>query len=136
MLSNTCNALNQICNNLQLVHFYVKLRNLNYQPKKVCHKNFNFSPQFMHRVSTGTGEPYACNAGKYQPDWQKESPDSCQDCSPGHYCETSGLDAPTGQCSAGYYCVSGSQNEIPILSVRKCYFYVYGTHLVIKLLKI
>ena len=31
----------------------------------------------------------------------------CTQCSGGKYCETTGLDAPTNNCNAGYYCTTG-----------------------------
>ena len=34
-------------------------------------------------------------------------------CPGGEYCQFSGLDTPTGLCSAGYFCVSNSQTGTP-----------------------
>ncbi|CAH1789581.1 unnamed protein product, partial [Owenia fusiformis] len=34
-------------------------------------------------------------------------------CDPGTYCEITGLDAPTGNCTAGYYCVLESSTATP-----------------------
>jgi len=33
---------------------------------------------------------------------------SCTLCLAGQYCATSGADQPTGNCDAGYYCITGS----------------------------
>ena len=35
----------------------------------------------------------------------------------GQYCETSGLDSPTGDCEAGYFCPNGSQVANPTNNV-------------------
>lgn len=37
----------------------------------------------------------------------------CVSCSSGEYCETTGLLAPTGPCSSGYYCKRGAQGAAP-----------------------
>ena len=34
----------------------------------------------------------------------------CTQCSGGKYCETTGLDAPTNNCTAGYYCTTGKNS--------------------------
>ncbi|KAL7831753.1 hypothetical protein AOLI_G00293010 [Acnodon oligacanthus] len=36
--------------------------------------------------------------------------DDCVRCTPGHYCDTSGLTAPTGQCWEGFYCRQGASH--------------------------
>ena len=35
----------------------------------------------------------------------------------GQYCETSGLDSPTGECEAGYFCPNGSEVANPTNNV-------------------
>lgn len=44
----------------------------------------------------------------FSTDWYlgAESEEDCAPCTGGYYCETEGLDAPTGLCDAGYYCPS------------------------------
>lgn len=37
----------------------------------------------------------------------------CELCPGGEYCDRSGLDLPTGKCSAGYYCTQGSNSSTP-----------------------
>jgi len=38
---------------------------------------------------------------------------NCLPCPPGLYCDTDGSASPTGQCEAGYYCLSGSTTATP-----------------------
>eukprot|EP01135_Chromosphaera_perkinsii_P006890 Nk52_evm45s621 gene=Nk52_evmTU45s621 len=61
-----------------------------------------------HYCPLSTGTPVACPQGKFNPSLGSTSDASCTVCSPGKYCTTTGLPAPTGDCTAGYYCTSGS----------------------------
>ncbi|XP_023933458.1 uncharacterized protein LOC106181652, partial [Lingula anatina] len=55
-------------------------------------------------VSGGQCQPgYYCPQGSYEP----------QQCTPGMYCQTPGLEAPTGNCSAGFYCTLTSNTSMP-----------------------
>jgi len=58
----------------------------------------------------GTAAPIACNAGKYNPNLGQNEEADCIPCPSGEYCETAGLSLPTGNCTAGYYCVEGTSN--------------------------
>ncbi|PIK35709.1 hypothetical protein BSL78_27465 [Apostichopus japonicus] len=59
--------------------------------------------------NTTTTEGGICQEGTYCPEG------SCLPtlCDPGTYCQTDGLDSPTGNCSAGYYCVLGASSPAP-----------------------
>ena len=61
---------------------------------------------------------YPCPPGTYNglPGAQNES--SCESCPPGQYCEGYGLSFPTGNCSAGYYCIQGSDSATPEVTVN------------------
>jgi len=37
----------------------------------------------------------------------------CLECPPGSYCATAGIGAPTGLCSAGYFCPGGNTDPAP-----------------------
>ena len=37
----------------------------------------------------------------------------CTDCDGGQYCPNSGMTAPAGNCSAGYYCSSAASSATP-----------------------
>lgn len=50
-----------------------------------------------------------CQQGFYCP----EGTHKPIDCDPGTYCETTGLDRPTGNCSAGYYCTLKASIQNP-----------------------
>ncbi|GKT26470.1 conserved unknown protein, partial [Aduncisulcus paluster] len=46
----------------------------------------------------------SCPLGTYNSQTGRSSRWDCLPCSVGQYCATSGLESPTGDCSAGYYC--------------------------------
>ncbi|KAJ9462455.1 Myosin heavy chain, partial [Diplonema papillatum] len=50
--------------------------------------------------------PESCPAGTYQPLQQQQNLTDCQFCSIGRYCELVNSSAPTGECTAGYYCLT------------------------------
>ena len=54
-----------------------------------------------------------CPAGTFAPNLQTEREVDCTDCTPGSYCETTGLDAPTGECNGGYYCLGAAISATP-----------------------
>ena len=54
-----------------------------------------------------------CPAGTYNPSTMLQNMSECVPCDGGKYCETPGLGAPTGNCSAGYYCASGVDLAAP-----------------------
>jgi hypothetical protein len=57
-------------------------------------------------VNTGTA---TCPIGHYCPAGTNEP----IKCTPGQYCGTTGLQLPTGNCTAGYFCLEGSQLAAP-----------------------
>ena len=48
---------------------------------------------------------------------------SCTDCTQGHYCGTTGLNAPTDNCTEGYYCPTGQSVSDPIATPCTVYHY-------------
>ena len=65
-------------------------------------------------LATGMAYSFPCPAGTYGPDTHYSSEDNCTSCTAGWYCETAGLDTPTGECRAGYYCTGGASSPTPI----------------------
>mmetsp|Transcript_50620 Transcript_50620/g.69366 ORF Transcript_50620/g.69366 Transcript_50620/m.69366 type:complete len:261 (+) Transcript_50620:152-934(+) len=53
----------------------------------------------------------SCIAGKYLPYVGAKVDGECMDCKRGSYCETQGLDNPTGECDPGYVCEVGSASK-------------------------
>ena len=47
-------------------------------------------------------------SGTYNPETGSSEPRACINCPAGKYCETAGLQEPTGKCSVGYYCLEKS----------------------------
>ena len=70
-----------------------------------CPEGF-YCPQQSHT-------PTPCPEGSYNPDKRRIDSSSCADCEPGTYCGTSGLAAPTGNCTAGFYCTLGAVSSSP-----------------------
>jgi hypothetical protein len=56
---------------------------------------------------------FPCPAGTYNPLEGLQSEAACIACAEGHYCESRGLSAPTGECDPGYYCGKGSNTKSP-----------------------
>ena len=67
-----------------------------------------------HYCSIGTSTPAQCPVGTFLPTSGSTSSDDCLLCSSGMYCEYSGQSAVTGQCSAGFYCISNSSTPTPL----------------------
>ena len=53
---------------------------------------------------------YSCFSGSYCP----EGSPAPVPCSLGQYCDTDELDAPTGNCTAGYFCAGGEVAPNPV----------------------
>jgi hypothetical protein len=60
-----------------------------------------------------TAEPIACGPGTFGDVAGLRQESECTLCSPGYYCETWALQAPTGLCTAGYFCVGGTNTSTP-----------------------
>ncbi|CAN0099917.1 unnamed protein product, partial [Heterosigma akashiwo] len=56
---------------------------------------------------------YPCPNGTYSNTTMLEEVGDCTACTPGSYCGTEGLSAPTGECAAGYYCGGGASVPTP-----------------------
>ncbi|KAI4904543.1 hypothetical protein NFI96_029611 [Prochilodus magdalenae] len=61
-----------------------------------------------HYCPRGSTDPQPCPEGTFSNRTKLTSQDECIHCTPGHYCDTSGLTAPTGQCWEGFYCRQGA----------------------------
>ena len=68
-----------------------------------------------HYCPAGTchGTDFPCPRGYYNPNLGANTIDECLPCEPGSYCETVGLDAPTGLCDAGWFCSRGAFDARP-----------------------
>jgi len=75
-----------------------------------------------HYCPNGTeyGTQYPCPAGTYNPSTQRTSVTECIDCPGGEYCEGVGNSAPTGNCTAGWYCSGGSDSPNTTTHGGKC----------------
>ncbi|KAL0230075.1 hypothetical protein PCE1_003639 [Barthelona sp. PCE] len=66
-----------------------------------------------HYCPEGTSSPVPCPIGTYNPTTHAVDNTSCVECTPGMYCENTGLTAPDGNCTAGFYCVQGAVTAEP-----------------------
>nr|XP_006821767.1 PREDICTED: uncharacterized protein LOC100369099 [Saccoglossus kowalevskii] len=61
----------------------------------------------------GSPEPIDCPAGTYQPDPMKSSPSDCLPCTPGYFCNGTGLSDVSGFCYEGFYCIGSASSPTP-----------------------
>ena len=52
---------------------------------------------------------FRCPPGSYNPVTKATAPTDCIDCPGGQYCQGYANSAPTGNCSAGWYCSGGAE---------------------------
>ncbi|SPQ96663.1 unnamed protein product (mitochondrion) [Plasmodiophora brassicae] len=63
---------------------------------------------------TGSSRPLPCPVGRFVPTPGSVGYGDCLACTPGFYCNASGLSAPSGPCAPGYYCPSGSTSATAV----------------------
>jgi hypothetical protein len=56
----------------------------------------------------GSSTPSPCPLGTYNDQTNAQSTIGCIPCSPGMYCSSLGLTAPSGSCAAGSFCIAGA----------------------------
>ncbi|XP_041098352.1 SCO-spondin [Polyodon spathula] len=62
----------------------------------------------------GCSSPSPCPLGSVSGAAGLQSELGCSPCPPGFHCNRTGLTAPTGPCTAGYYCSHGSKESSPV----------------------
>lgn len=62
----------------------------------------------------GSAVPVPCETGYYLDSPGATSKGSCIQCPLGKYCNGTGLDSPTANCSSGYYCPGGQFSNTPV----------------------
>ena len=68
---------------------------------------------FLSLPPSGTHSATPCPPGTMNPNSGGLSIDNCTPCQAGHYCEGTGLSAPSGVCSERYYCPSDAMIDSP-----------------------
>jgi hypothetical protein len=63
---------------------------------------------------TGVDTPENCPPGTFGNSTGSKRAEDCTKCTPGHYCDGSGLTAPRGLCDPGYFCLEGSSTPAPM----------------------
>lgn len=54
-----------------------------------------------------------CPEGTYNPYERLAEDTECRKCDAGMFCGDRGLSVPTGQCSAGFWCIGGALSPAP-----------------------
>lgn len=69
-----------------------------------------------HYCPNGTkdGYEFACPKGYYNDRKLAKSISDCTPCTPGYYCNQSGLTNPSAKCAAGWYCISKAYVDKPM----------------------
>ncbi|KAH3841624.1 hypothetical protein DPMN_115097 [Dreissena polymorpha] len=66
-----------------------------------------------HFCEQGTQDPTPCPLGTFGNQTLLRSAAECHSCTPGYYCDATGLTEPVGLCSEGFYCLGGSNSSNP-----------------------
>ena len=64
-----------------------------------------------HYCEEGTSDPAGCSIGTYSSTMGLTNSSQCTSCTPGYYCGSTGLTAPSGPCEPGYYCPERSEHS-------------------------
>ncbi|XP_051895656.1 multiple epidermal growth factor-like domains protein 11 [Pristis pectinata] len=65
-------------------------------------------------VGTWAATQHGCPPGTFGQSAGLQDVNDCQPCSPGKYCASFALKAPSGDCLSGFWCKNGSYTESPI----------------------
>ncbi|XP_038155551.1 uncharacterized protein LOC119792815 [Cyprinodon tularosa] len=66
-----------------------------------------------HYCPQATIHPQPCPPGTFSNITNAVSKEDCQPCSPGYYCDSVGLSAPSGKCWKGFFCAEGADRPDP-----------------------
>lgn len=66
-----------------------------------------------HYCESGTQVPTPCPIGTFGNETLLQAASDCTDCTPGYFCDATGLVEPTGICDEGFYCSGGSNSSSP-----------------------
>ncbi len=74
----------------------------------------NFTTVFRYYCPPGAVVEQPCPIGTFSPARGLKSSSECTPCSPGQYCKQHGLNATSGNCSAGFYCKGNATVPTPL----------------------
>lgn len=66
-----------------------------------------------HYCPGGTYDPEKCPEGTYSNSTFNKNISDCQSCLPGQYCDSKGLELPSGECDPGFFCPGGQKTKRP-----------------------
>ena len=61
----------------------------------------------------GSGSELSCPIGTFSFTTGLQNSSECLSCTPGSYCSSLGMTAPSGKCKGGYFCGGGSTSATP-----------------------
>ncbi|KAL8012133.1 putative tyrosine-protein kinase ephrin type A/B receptor [Plasmopara halstedii] len=77
-------------------------------------RNYGYVCPVGNYCPEGTKSAIPCPLGSFRTESGGTSPESCSLCPGGKHCSSTALAAPSGFCSAGYYCVYNASTPTPI----------------------
>ena len=66
-----------------------------------------------HYCESGTQTPTPCPLGTFSNQTLLTSAAECFNCTPGYFCDTTGLTEPVGLCNEGFFCLGGASSASP-----------------------
>ena len=78
-----------------------------------CSFDFRICPS-VHYCPTSSAQPTPCPIGTYRSLTGATAISDCLDCTPGSFCNATGLSQPSGLCKPGHYCKLGAINAAPV----------------------
>ena len=77
---------------------------------------------------SGSDAPIPCPEGTFSSTAQLSNVTQCSPCTPGKYCDAAGLQTPTDDCLAGYFCAGGDDSATPVTVCPAGHYCQVGTH--------
>jgi len=82
-------------------------------PGSSTYLGYNCPQGFYCTSGTQSPKQYPCPIGTFNNVTNLRTNRSCTSCSPGYFCNATGLSKPSGKCQKGYFCGSGSSTATP-----------------------
>ncbi|XP_077985306.1 uncharacterized protein LOC144439946 [Glandiceps talaboti] len=93
-----------------LAGYYCQLRAIDPNPSNESYGDICPSGYYCPE---GSPDPIDCDSGTYQPYTLRTNESDCLQCSPGKFCNGTGLSAESGFCYEGFYCTGGASSPAP-----------------------
>ncbi|XP_028320851.1 uncharacterized protein LOC114474630 [Gouania willdenowi] len=94
--------------------YYCSRGNISPQPHSQAAGEGGACPK-GHYCPQATIRPLPCPRGTFSNLSKLMAKEDCRPCTPGYYCDSEGLSAPSGKCWRGFYCSGGADRPDPPL---------------------